>query len=100
MHSPAIFSAEGSGVNAADFTTLMQFARRLLSLEGQSAVSTDLPLSDPFLDRWVTSNPSHDSGHLTRGTIVLALPFLHCYLVKGGDREPLTMAAAGTDSSL
>jgi hypothetical protein len=100
FNEAAVFSADGSGVAASDYSTLAQFARRLAALEGRSSVSNDLPLSDPFLERWVTNAAADNASTFTRGTIVLSLPFFHIYLVKCGDREPPVLAAAGTSGSL
>lgn len=63
-------------------------------------LDTAMPVSDPQLQRWLAVRSPYDAGRTVRGTIVLSLPYLHCYLVKTGDREPPVLATAGSLSSM
>jgi hypothetical protein len=99
MHSrPAVFSDKGSGVVSSDFTTLLQLNRRLAYLESKLSGGTDGIVGDAFLDRWsAASNPN--PGEIKKGTVVLSVPFLHAYLVKAGDREPLLLCTAAASGA-
>lgn len=96
---PAVYSKVGSGIAASDFSTLLQLGGRLTRLEARN-LDTAMPVSDPQLQRWLAVRNPYDAGRTVRGTIVLSLPYLHCYLVKTGDREPPVLAAAGSLSSM
>jgi hypothetical protein len=96
---PSANSRVGSGIAASDFSTLLQLSSRLNRVESRS-IDPSMPVSDPQLDRWLSVRKPYDAGRTVRGTIVLALPYLHCYLVNTGDREPPVLATAGSLSSM